>query len=174
MSVTFPDGLARIAIGKVRTSHGLQGEVKVLSYSGEFEHFEHLGSVSLVKANSIKVLEVEATRWAGVNLLLKFRGINQPEDAKLLADFEIWVTPEHAAPLAPGEVYLRDLIGCRVVFEGKHLGTITSYLEGGKTELLEVEKTGGGHAVLPFAERYVGALDLSERTVELKVDWILD
>jgi 16S rRNA processing protein RimM len=163
-----------VAIGKVRTSHGLRGEVKVHSYSGVWSHFEALKEVTLEKGAVQKVLVVESTRWSGDNLLLKFRGIDQPEAAKLLADFEFWVPKELAAPLEEGEVYLKDLIGCQVVHEGKVQGTVTSFLEGGHVELLEVVKTDGSKAVLPFEDRYVGTIDLTGRTVELRVEWILD
>ncbi|MEI8092884.1 MAG: ribosome maturation factor RimM [Spirochaetales bacterium] len=163
-----------VAIGKIRTAHGLLGEVKLVSYSGEWKHFERLTEALAVKGAVERTLLVESSRWAGDNLLMKFRGIEQPEEAKRLADLELWVPKNLAAPLAPGEVYLKDLIGCQLVFEGRSVATVTSYLEGGHTELLEVEKSEGGAAVVPYADRYLGNIDLTGRTIELKVDWILE
>lgn len=122
----------------------------------------------------MKALRVESTRWTGDNLLLKFAGIDSPEAAKLLADFELWVPRDQAAPLEEGEVYLADLVGCTLVFAGEAKGRVTGYLEGASAVLLEVDKTDGSTCVVPFQEVYLGNVDLTGRTVELKVDWILE
>lgn len=145
----------------------------MLSYSGEYGHFETLEQVMARKGPVRRTLRVEARRWSGDLLLLKFSGIESPEEAKRLADFELWVPQEQAAPLADGEVYLADLIGCAVTFGGDEKGRITGYLEGAAAILLEVEKTGGGTCVVPFQDVFVGDWDLERRTLELRVDWIL-
>jgi len=148
--------------------------VKVLSYSGIFDHFERLPSVSARKGAVAKALKVEATRWTGDQLLMKFVGIDSPEEAKLLADFELWVPKDQGAPLGEGEVYLADLIGCSLVFAGEAKAKVMGFLEGASAVLLEVEKTDGSTGVVPFMEVYLGDIDLTGRTVELKVDWILE
>lgn len=163
-----------MAIGKIRTSHGVRGEVKVLSYSGVFDHFERLKTVSARKGAVEKTLTVESTRWSGDNLLFKFAGIDSPEASRLLADFELWVPRDQAAPLEDGEVYLADLIGCSLVFAGEAKGKVTGFLEGASSVLLEVEKTDGSTCVVPFQEVYLGDIDIAGRTVELKVEWILE
>ena len=122
----------------------------------------------------VKILEVDASRWSGDNLLLKFTGVDSPEAARLLADFELWVPRSQAAPLAEGEVYLADLIGCSLIFEGERKGKVTGFLEGAAAVLLEVEKTDGASCVVPFMEVYLGNIDLPGRTIELRVDWILE
>jgi 16S rRNA processing protein RimM len=133
-----------------------------------------LKNVSARKGGVAKTLRVEATRRTGANLLLKFAGIDSPEEAKLLADFELWVPRDQAAPLEEGEVYLADLIGCSLTFAGEVRGKVTGFLDGAAAVLLEVEKIDGTACVVPFMEVYLGSIDLSGRTVELKVDWILE
>jgi len=130
--------------------------------------------VSARKGAVAKTLKVEATRRMGDNLLLKFAGIDSPEEAKLLADFELWVPKAQAAPLEEGEVYLADLVGCSLIFTGEVKGRVTGFLDGAAAVLLEVEKTDGTTCVVPFMEVYLGSIDLIGRTVELKVDWILE
>jgi 16S rRNA processing protein RimM len=152
----------------------VKGEVKVLSYSGEYDHFESFGTVSARKGGAVKTLKVEAIRFSGETLLLKFAGIDSPEQAKLLADFELWVPRENAAPLEPGEVYLADLVGCALIFSGEEKGKVTGYLEGGSAVLLEVVKTDGSTCVVPFMDVYLGNIDLTGRTIELKADWLLE
>ena len=130
--------------------------------------------MSARKGAVARTLKVEATRRTGDHLLLKFSGIDSPEEAKLLADFELWVPKDQAAPLEEGEVYLADLIGCSLVFAGEARGKVMGFLDGAAAVLLEVEKTDGRSCVVPFMEVYLGSIDLTGRTVELKVDWILE
>lgn len=130
--------------------------------------------MSARKGAVVKTLTVESSRWTGDNLLLKFAGIDSPEASKLLADFELWVPRDQAAPLEDGEVYLADLTGCSLVFAGEVKGRVTGYLEGAASILLEVEKTDGSTVMVPFQEVYLGDIDLTGRTLELKVDWILE
>jgi len=92
----------------------------------------------------------------------------------MLADFELWVPRDQAAPLEEGEVYLADLIGCSLVFAGVVRGRVMGHLEGASAILLEVEKTNGENCIVPFQEVYLGSIDLNGRTIELKVDWILE
>ncbi len=144
------------------------------SYSGEYDHFGRLGTISARKGAAVKTLRVEAARTVGGGLLLKFAGIDTPEAAKLLADFELWVPKENAAPLEKGEVYLADLAGCSLVSGSEKKGTVTGYLEGGSAVLLEVVKTDGSTCVVPFMDVYLGDIDLTGRTIELKADWLLE
>lgn len=163
-----------LAIGKVKTSFGLRGEVKIHSYSGEFEHFARLKEVSLRTGSGQKVWEIESFRVAGDFPIFKFKGIDTPEDAKLLAGQELWVDRDKAAPLADGEYYLSDLIGIKLVMNGEVKGTVTGFLEGGASELLEVRLVDGNDVIVPFMEMYLGKVDLKDMTIELKVDWILE
>lgn len=163
-----------LAAGKIRTSFGIHGEVKVHSFSGEFDHLSQLEKVTLRGPSIEKIMIVESSRLAGDTLIMKFQGIDSPEAAKLLAGLEIWLDRRQAAPLAKGEYYMTDLMGCRIVSSTGDKGEVTGYLEGGATELLEVRKADGSTVILPFADQYLGEVDLIEKKIELKVDWILE
>ncbi len=163
-----------MAVGKIRSSHGVHGELKFFSFSGEYEHFSQLSQVELRQGSLKKDFQVESFRLAGEIPLLKLAGIDTPELAKTLANWEIWVERDKAAKLEPGEVYLGDLIGCRAVDGDKVLGTVTGYLEGGVAPLIEVAKTEGGTALVPFQQQYWGDIDLTGQTMQLLTPWILE
>ncbi len=163
-----------MAVGKIRSSHGVHGELKFFSYSGEYEHFNQLSQVELRQGPLQKVYAVESFRLAGEIPLMKLAGIDTPELAKTLANWEIWVERSQAAPLEPGEYYLGDLIGCRAVNGDKVLGTVTGYLEGGVAPLIEVAKVEGGTALVPFQQQYWGEIDLTGQTMQLLTPWILE
>lgn len=162
-----------LAVGKVRTSHGLTGEVKFYSYSGEYDHFQAMKSVVLKKGNQEKTVAVEKLRLLDGIALLKFKGIDSPEAAKLLADMEILVDRSLAAPLEPGEVYLSDLVGSRLVYQGKNMATVAGYIEGCAQIMLECLLPDSTKVLVPYHDQFIGTVDLEKKELELKVDWIL-
>ena len=163
--------MERLVIGLVRTSHGLKGDLKVHSLSGEVDHFFCLEEVTIRKNGREKIYAVEEFKLLGEILLMKLRGIDNPEDAKTLAAAEILVPRNLAAPLEEDEFYQADLVGCRVIHQGEDLGVVKSIFEGGAADLLEVVTPGGTYMV-PFQSHYVGAVDLDARTLELTAPWL--
>jgi 16S rRNA processing protein RimM len=162
----------RLVIGLVRTSHGLKGHLKVHSLSGEVDHFFGLEEVTIRKNGRERIYAVEEFKLLGEILLMKLRGIDNPEDAKTLAAAEILVSRDLAAPLEDGEFYQADLVGCRVVHQGKDLGVVKSIFEGGAADLLEVV-TEAGIYMVPFQKHYIGTVDLKAKTLELLAPWLL-
>jgi len=55
------------------------------------------------------------------------------------------------------------------------LGMVRSTIEGGASDILEVELSGSGRAVLvPFVDAWIGAVDIEARTIELREGWVLE
>ncbi|MBN2618984.1 MAG: 16S rRNA processing protein RimM [Spirochaetales bacterium] len=167
--------MGQIVVGKIRTSHGVKGDLKVVSSSGEYDHFQNFKTVVLKKGNRSKTYEVESVKGSGSATLLKLKGIDTPEDGKLYAGYDILVDEEFKVPCYEGEYYHTDLVGCNLIFEEKSLATVISVLDGGLNDLLEVTKEIDGNVVLvPFRDEFVGKVDITKKQIELKVDWILE
>lgn len=142
----------RLVIGVIRGSHGLEGNVKVESTSGEVDHFFDLTEVTLKKDGHEKTYTVEDVAGSTANLLMKFKGIDSPEDTAKIRGSEIIVPRSMACPCDKDEYYVEDLKQCTLVYKasGKEnglkleksavmeCGTITDVLEGGAGHLLEV------------------------------------
>ncbi|WP_020612771.1 ribosome maturation factor RimM [Sediminispirochaeta bajacaliforniensis] len=162
-----------VVIGKVRTSHGVRGLLKVRSLSGETGHFLALKEVVLKRERGVRSFVVESVRVAGGDLLMKLRGIDSPEEGKLWAGADMIVSKELGAALREDEYYYSDLIGCTVVCRGSEVGTIVSIVENGVSDLLEV-KTDAGKRIVPFQKHFVGSVDLVSRAVELLEPGLLE
>lgn len=184
-----------LVTGVVRSAHGLDGYVKVESSSGEVEHFAGLSEVVLRagrlpdSGDAGKRYEIEAVEGSAECLLVKFRGVDTPEQAKRLAGFSILVPRDKACPLTSGEYYVSDLCQCVLMYKGTPLGTITDVLEGGAGDLLEVTlsdgsvpegnvakaaRSGNETRLVPFRKEFVGNVDIKAKTVELMHRWILE
>ena len=163
-----------LTIGKIRTSFGVKGYLKVLSFSGEMEHFLSLDSVELYLDNKKKSFKVEDVSEKNGELLMKLAGIETPEEGKRYAGWEIRVPRENAAPLRDGEYYHADLCRCSLYCNNTEIGRVLRIIEGGNGELLEIEKEDGTAVMIPFHKEFIGKIDIAKGKIELLTDWILE
>lgn len=166
-----------LVTGIVRSSHGLDGFVKVESSSGEIDHLVGLDEIYLRTGGAggtVSRLDIEAVEGSVHCLLMKFRGIDTPEQARKLAGSELLVPRDKACPLEKGEYYVCDLCQCVLVYKGETVGTITGVMEGGAGDLLEVALAEGATRLVPLRDEFIGKINLKARTVELMHRWILE
>ena len=152
----------------------MTGEVKIFSYSGEYDHFKAMKEVVLKKGSLEKTMIVEKVRLSSGIALLKFKGVDSPESAKLLADMEILADKKHMAPLRTGEVYLKDLIGCSLDYQGEIKAEVVGFVEGGAQIMLECRLPDEKTVLVPYHDQFIGKVDVKAKVLELKVDWILE
>jgi len=165
--------LQEIAIGRIRKTHGLKGYLKVMSFSGEYDHFFDITQINLKNKNQSRVFKVDEVLPFSGEVLLKLEGIDNPETGKLLSGWEIWVSREQAAELEEGEFYYADLADCQVQLTGKIIGRVKTVIESGSHDLLEVE-TENGIKLIPFNKVFIGKVDTKNKMIELLEGWILD
>ncbi len=191
----------QFTVGIVRGSHGLTGEFKVESTSGEYEHFARMEEVTLTDGSTKKTFKVEQTKKAVGTLYMKLVGINSAEEAAKFNKWEIVVPRKYAHQLQKGEWYIEDLKGCSVYYKGEKkknlptltddvVGTVTNVMEGGSGYLVEISlsescsflndnvkfnKDGSTRTVfVPFNNQFIGEVDVENRKIQLMHLWILE
>lgn len=133
--------LEKLRIGEIVNTHGLKGEVKVQPGTEDPERFLDLESVSLKPLGGgirrsaelpEKELTIESVRFQKNMVLLKFEGIDSIEEAEKLRNHALYIRREEAIELLPGEYFLGDYYGLRVLTEdGTELGVVKEVLETG-------------------------------------------
>ncbi len=167
--------MERIAVARIGKTHGVKGYLKVMSFSGEYEHLTGLNECEVrFKTGKSRIVQVEELSPFSDRALIKFSGYDNPEDARELTGGELWAERSFAAPLKDGEYYISDLIGCSVIFNGIVAGTVIGVAEIGQADLLEVKTVDKGFRYLPLKDEYVGRVSVVDKTIELAVDWILE
>jgi 16S rRNA processing protein RimM len=165
----------QFVVGLVGIPFGLKGFVKIRPLSGESAHIRRLGSVLLRQGLNEKTYEVEETAGSGAVLLMKFRGIDTPEAAKVLTGAELVTGRDQAAPLAEGEFYIEDLRGISVALQtGELVGEIIDVLEGGGGFLAEIRLPSKELRLVPFRNEFFGEVDPENRRAVLLERWILE
>ena len=165
----------RIAVGRIRRAHGVQGYVRFESLSGEIDHFPSMCEVELRgRGQPGRRYEVEAFRLSVPILLMKLGGVDDRDAAAELAGREIWVDRRHAAPLGPNEYYLADLEGCEIQQDGRTVGAVRAVLEAGAGDVLEAVHTDGRTVMIPFRRQYVRSADVEAGVIELADDVVME
>jgi 16S rRNA processing protein RimM len=165
----------RFAVGLLGDPFGLEGYIKVRSFSGETAHIVQLRQMTLRRDGTERSFEVEGFDKKGESLLVKLRGIDAPEAAKTLKGAEIVADRENAAPLGPDEYYVGDLQGIDVVSpDGEVLGQVTDILEGGGGDLVEMRLPSGESKLIPFRNEFFGEVSPEQGRAVLLCRWILE
>ena len=157
-----------LATGVVRAPHGVKGFVRVKPYSDDFKHFFSLKEVTLQREGKSRQVEIEQVQNHSGELLVKFKGIDTPEDARFISGWDILVPRQQASKLGKGEVYIADLPGMKLVYENEEVGEVVSTMEGAQALLLEVLALDGKKYLVPYMKNiFVSDVDLEKGTIKL-------
>ncbi|HEU4887634.1 MAG TPA: ribosome maturation factor RimM [Thermoanaerobaculia bacterium] len=167
----------RIAVGIIRKAHGVRGEASIEPWTDSADRFEELKSITLVSPDDklTRELRVESVRAHGERALMKFAGIDSPEEIQTLHNWTVEIPADQARALDEDEYFLHDLIGLTLIdAEGRERGVVTDTLEGGGGILLNVKRADGKEFELPFAADLCTEIDVPGRRMVVALPEGLD
>lgn len=138
----------RLQVGKVVGTHGVHGELRVQLTTDDPEHLATVRSMFLGEEHQPR--RVLSFRMHGDRALVRLEGIATPEEGRRYAGLPLRISGRDARPLAPGEFYLYQLVGLRVLDEsGTEIGRVTDVLETGANDVLVVTDAAGREHLFP-------------------------
>ncbi len=155
-----------ILLGKIVATHGIRGQLRVVPYSGLFDTFLALGSVTLKDpAGCMHVQQIAAATVHGKKLLLSFKGYGDINQVLHLVGCELYIGREQLPEPEEDEYYWHDLIGLTVVTEGGQLlGILDSIIETGSNDVYVVKSSGREYLVPALAE-VITSIDLDKKVM---------
>jgi len=147
--------MRKLAIGKILSSHGTRGFVKVRSFSGDTDHFRRLKTVYLTAEGGLARYAVEEVRISGARIVMKLRDVETPEAAKRLSGRVLWVARNRASRRRWGEYYVADLCKCGVYRDRRKLGEVTAVYDFGAGDILQVRVDTGKEVMIPLRKPFV-------------------
>ncbi|WP_028611063.1 ribosome maturation factor RimM [Paenibacillus harenae] len=162
-------------VGKVVNTHGLRGELKVLSQT-DFADIRFAPGSKLLMLNEesgasleVKVISSRAHKNVYIVKLEGFHDINLVEKYK---GWVLKVSESDLIELDDGEYYYHEIIGCRVVTEeGEELGVISEILSPGANDVWVVDRPkGAGKPILiPVIDDVLINVDKQEKVVTVRL-----
>ncbi|HHZ11939.1 MAG TPA: ribosome maturation factor RimM [Acholeplasmataceae bacterium] len=155
-----------VMVGKIIGTHGIRGEVKVLSDSDfKAERFK-VGSTCYLKTQEgMLPIKIDSYRRHKGLELISFNGINNINDVLKYLETEVYADmEENPGTLNPDEFHYQDLIGLEAFLESdEKIGEITDIIEVPQGSLLVLEKADGTEALVPFVREFIKTVDLENR-----------
>lgn len=154
-----------ITVGKVTGHFGVQGWLKVFSYTQPMENITAYRDW-IVGEQLIKGIKAKKH---GKTIVAYMQGVDNREKAAEFLGLEIKVSKAQLAELEDNEFYWHQLIGMQVIDTDREpLGKVVSMFETGANDVLVIE--GEKELLIPFIlDKTVIAVDLPSQTIT--VDW---
>lgn len=155
-----------LEIGQIVNTFGIKGMVKVNPFTDNIRRFDRLKKVYIGKNNEKKEIEIEEVKYHKNMVLIKFKGINNPDEANLLRNKYLYVDRNDEEPLEEGTYYIVDMLGLDVYTdENKLLGTLDDIYNTGSNDIYVVKNELGKQILLPAIKDVIKEVNLEEKKI---------
>lgn len=157
-----------IEAGKIVTTHGVRGEVKLYPWCDDPEMFLDIETIYL-DAKGQKPLALEGVRFVKNMPLLKIEGVNSIDEAAKLRDKIIYIHRDDI-PMEEGEYLIQDLMGLQVVDadDGHLYGELTQVSPTGANDVYHIRFTDGKERLIPAIPQVVIEVDLDGGVMKIR------
>ena len=172
---------AWLVLGKIGKVHGIKGWVRVISFTEEPDgilDYPTLRAELQSASGSYKTLEIDDYRQQPKGLIVHFKGIDTPEEARLYNGALLSVERDALPQLEQEEFYWYQLEGLSVVnLQQERFGFVKGLLETGANDVLVVAPDAGSidkrERLIPYLrDDVVKKIDLDAGTIS--VEWGAD
>lgn len=155
-----------LEVGKIVNTHGLRGEVKVVSWTDTPDVFEGLEYVYCGEQK----LSVQSVKYQKNNIIVKFKEIPSIDDAEKYKNKVLTAERDMLGELPEGVYYIADLIGLDVYDdEGEYVGVLADVFNTGSNDIYEVKRDGKKPLLLPVIDEVVLDISLDEKKITVHI-----
>lgn len=152
-----------IPVGRITGTHGVRGQLKLLSYSGNYESLKKAGNALLRSSDgTTKSLTIKSVTVHGSCFLLALSGFDNINQVTGLVGGELCLERSQLPQPEEDEYYWCDLIGLKVLAtDGNYLGTIADIIETGANDVYVV-KSGSREYMIPATASVINEVNIKE------------
>lgn len=173
-----------LRIGVITQSHGIKGEVKVFPTTDSAQRFKEVKHVILRSEKEEIETEILGVKFFKNLAIVQFACFHAPEETLRFRKADVMIRREDAQPLAEGEYYIADLIGCEVfadaesaeeirkagkglsVTEDGRIGTLKDVLQTGANDVYIVT-SGERELLIPVIKDCILNVDIEAGTIRI-------
>jgi 16S rRNA processing protein RimM len=155
----------RILVAEIGAAHGIRGEVRLRSFTEDPVAVKDYGP--LESEDGTQRFAIESLRPAKDCLVARVAGVTDRTAAEALRNTRLYVGRNRLPATDNDEFYHADLIGlAAVAADGRELGHVIAVHNFGAGDLIELQPTAGGAAVMvPFTAVAVPVVDIAGRRI---------
>ena len=171
MSLTPQESNKKLLVGKINGFFGLQGWVKVFSYTNPRSNILNYSPWSIKVDGNFQSIDITSGREQSKTIVAHIKGVDNREDSQKFIGQDIYINKEQLPELTQGEYYWHELIGFDVINKDEErLGTVDYFVETGANDVLVVK--GKKEYWIPYIEPFLVSID--SKNNKILVDWDKD
>lgn len=158
-----------VAVGKLGRPWGVRGGLIVHLHNPESD-LAWAGEIAWLAGERFKAAAVEVEHWEdkGGILVVRFAGVESPEDAADLTHMELMVAADLLPETNRDETYVHELVGMRVIDTLRgDIGRIAGVFCAGSTDVWVVQGE-AGEELIPAVRDFVLGIDRETRVVSVR------
>ena len=151
----------QILVGVIGAAHGIRGEVRVKSFTGDPAAIAAYGP--LATEDGRRTLEVLSFRPLKDDMgVIRLKGVEDRTAAEALTNLRLFIDRERLPAPDDDEFYHADLIGLRAeTTSGVALGHVIALQNFGAGDLVEIAPPHGETLLVPFTKVFVPEVDMA-------------
>ncbi len=150
----------RICVGIITGAHGVQGAVRVKSFTADPKDVARYGP--LEDESGERRLSLRLVGSAKGVVIARLAAVADRDRAEALRGLRLYLPRAALPPAAEEEYYHADLIGLEAALaDGTALGHVRAVHDFGAGDTLEIERPAGPPAMVPFTRAIVPIVDLA-------------
>ena len=158
-----------ISVGKILNFHGVRGEAKVGYSRNQQEFMKSLKNVFILKDGVYMPFTVKSIKFNNKFAIIKFTGIDSVNEIIEYKNCLIFVDETTVREnLDEDEFLIDELVGMKILCEGKQVGIVIGVSNNGVNDLLSVKSNTQKVSLVPFVKAIV--LDVNIKNKEVVVD----
>lgn len=163
------DQRKKILVGRIGAPHGVRGDVRVKSFTGDPLALGDYGPLTDGAGHRYDVLDIRSSKTV---VVVRFKQVTSRERAEALNGTELFVDREQLpdAVLEEDEFFVEDLVGLLCFApDGSELGRVTAVENYGAGDIIDVAMAGGRREMFAFDLATVPEVDIAAGRLTLVV-----
>jgi len=150
-----------INVGKFVNTHGLKGEIRILS---NFRHKNKvfIKNMKLYIGKNKEEFIIDSYRFHKIYDMVTFNGINNINDIEYLKGSQVFINEDDLK--LDDEIYSGKLIDFVVIYDNKEIGKITEIIDTPANEVLRVNDK----ILIPYVDEFIEKIDIDKKILYLK------
>ena len=159
-----------IMVGKVVSTQGNKGEIKVLPLTDSTDRFKKLTSIFIRNNIDRKTLKIEKIRIKENMVILKIENIENIKEAKMIVGSYLEVKRENAVKLPKDTYFVFEIIGLEVYNKNNiFLGKVENVISTGSNDVYVVKSKDKEELFIPAIREVVKNIDLEKKRITINM-----
>ena len=158
-----------LEVGKIINTHGLRGEVKIVTWTDSPEVFEEL-KFCIAKMRGVETrLDIKNIKYQKNNIIVAFSQLTSIEEAEKLKNATLLVPRKELGELPEGVYYIADLIGCEVFDGSGKIGDLVDVFGTGSNDVYDIKREGKKNLLVPIIDVVLQSVDIENKKILIEI-----